>query len=534
MKLNFKLWAMTAVALFAMNSCTQEEEISNMGGEKGTPVNFVMGVNTITRTVTEDNSYATTFTDGDEVGIFAYTSEGTAVAGAQNVLYTFNGTTWESSNPISMTSDDTYTFYAYYPYNADVTSAESVNLSVSTTQNTDGYTKSDALTATSASVTGAAEGTTTTVPLTFAHAFSMVQVTLDGDQASDAATVTLYNVATSATIDLTTGTATAATETGIVSMKNCDPEPVDGKYSYRAIVPVQTIAQNTELLRTTSNGTVYSFTYTSDVPYNKGKLRQINVTLGQTANESTITISDAQDMIENWEGDTDLEPGGEGEIIDEPEIPAEPMTSLDLSQLMNSSMSFESKENWSSIKLTDATNYWYTRASTVTTVSYDETEGAISAVNAATTTRATWNNDSFGYHIGTQPVNNTYYKLTFDVKSTIVGNQVIAVGVRNATDTKSFRIANLNSGLRNQIAVNCTDANVNQYQSIEVVVDFSQASSTTNLNDNTFSASEASDLNGITIYFFNNFNQSSAVDPQSFTTYFKNIKIEEYSEYTEQ
>ena len=55
MKLNFKLWAMTAVALFAMNSCTQEEEIITGGEQKGTPVNFDFGIGAVTKTAMNDS-----------------------------------------------------------------------------------------------------------------------------------------------------------------------------------------------------------------------------------------------------------------------------------------------------------------------------------------------------------------------------------------------------------------------------------------------------------------------------------------------
>ncbi len=519
---------MTAVALLAMNSCTQEEEIITGGEQKGTPVNFVMGVNTITRTVTEDNSFATTFTNGDQVGIFAYTSEGTAVQGAQNILYTFNGTNWESTTPISMTSDDTYIFYAYYPYNANATSAESVNLAVSTTQNTDGYAKSDALTATSESVTGATEGTTTTVPLKFAHAFSMVQVTLDGDQASDAATVTLYNVATSATINLIRGTAIAASETGIVSMKNCDPEPVDGKYSYRAIVPVQTIAQGAELLRTTSNETVYSFKYNSDdVSYNKGKLRQINITLGQTANESTITISNAQDMIENWVGDADLEPdGGEGEIIDEPEIPAEPVTSIEV-PITSDIVPYEGGKYASNNKLEGKIqeNGWFKRFNDAYGASLTFNDGNVQIIMPETcedpaitgVTKIGWNMCAFGYHIN-GPIQNSRYQFTCEVTGNSGNGTAGGIMVRTSEDDNNFGIEIDDSENKKTInTFNLNDGSV----SISFIVDFSQTNSKSNgspITDTEWQNSTENNLKDIYIYIYNyQFNTSLT---------FSNIKLE--------
>lgn len=516
MKLNFKLWAMTAVALFAMNSCTQEEEISNMGGEKGTPVNFEFGIGAVTKTTMNDN-YETDFDENDAVGIFQVDANGTVVSNAKYVLNAENN--WVAKGTAIYAQEGTsYSYYAYYPYQEDVTDYTAIPITVSADQS-NGFEVNDALVANAVDVTAGS----TTVELSFSHAFALVQVNLSGSEAREDAVVSLKNIMPTAKLNLSTKEAAAAegVSTDVKMWQHATEKGI-----YRAIVPAQTITQGGAILDI-AVAKNYRFTWSQDVDYVKGAVRVINVSIGETPQQTTITIPSSDTNIDKW-GNAEVAEGegSYGEIVT-------PMTSLDLSTLMSTSMTFESKGTQSAVKLTDETDYWYTRASSVTTVSYDETEGAISAVNSATTKRATWMNDSFGYHLGTQPVKQTYYKLTFDVKSTIVGNQVIAVGVRNATDTKSFRIANLNNGQRNQIAVNFTDANVNQYIGQEVIVDFSQASSTTNLNNNTFSVSEESDLNGITIYFFNNFNQEEAADPQSFTTYIKNIKIEEYSDYTE-
>ena len=94
-------------------------------------------------------------------------------------------------------------------------------------------------------------------------------------------------------------------------------------------------------------------------------------------------------------------------------------------------------------------------------------------------------------------------------------------------DSKSFRISNLNSGKRNQIAVNFSETEVQSYKSVTVDIDFTQASATTNLNDQeSFETTTETDLNGITIYFFNNLNGAST----NYTTYFKNIKFEKVVE----
>ena len=506
---------MAAVAMLSMNACNQDEEVLNNPEQKGEPVEFVMGINSITKTLTEDNSYATTFIEGDEVGIFAYNGE-TEVA--KNARYKYTGGAWVAQdNPIYAEEEVSYSYYAYYPYNAEASDVNSVSLSVAADQ-TSGYTASDALIAKSENVTAG----TTTVDLSYTHAFAMVQVALKGTEATKEATVTLQNIFPTAAINLKTGVIGEASGTlGTVAMKSCSKNGESAPFSYRAIVPEQTITANNSILVIASGEKKYKFTYTTDVPYESGKLRQYDVTLGDQSG-TALTIGNG--TISNWEDASEIE-GGEsevGEVID-------PTTSLDLSSLINADMTFTSKGTWSAEKLTDKADYWFTRTSETTTVSYDATEEAIKAEN--TTDRGAWGTTSFGYHCGTKVFEKTTYRLTFDAKSTIAGNQVFGVGVRNSSDQKGFRISNLNNGLRNQIAVNFTADEVEAgYKTITVDVDFSQASATTNLNNNTFEATVDSDLEGITILFFNNLNQDSSESPSEYTTYFKNIKFEKVVE----
>ena len=149
MKTNFKLLAMAAVAMLAMNSCEKENEMST-GEQKGTPVEFEMGINSITKTTTADNSYETTFEEGDEVGIFVYNGEKLVTA---NAHYKLTDGKWVAQGEgIYAEEGISYSYYAYYPYSADATEATSVSLSVATDQ-TAGYTGSDALMAKNESVT---------------------------------------------------------------------------------------------------------------------------------------------------------------------------------------------------------------------------------------------------------------------------------------------------------------------------------------------------------------------------------------------
>lgn len=515
MTTNIRLLAMAAVAMLAMNSCVKEENLNN-GENKGTPVEFEMGVNSVSRTETPDDGYTTTFVEGDEVGIFVYEGETPVVINAPYKLVA--GGKWEAQGEIITAEEGkTYKYYAYYPYNAGATDATTINLTVASDQ-TNGYNTNDALIA-KADVTTA----TTTVALNYSHAFALVQVNLKGAFASKDATVTLQNIYPTANINLISGTMTGDTSGTVttVAMKACSTNKESVPFSYRAIVPAQKVVVNNNILTVSSLGRNYKFSYNKDVPYESGKLRNFDVTIGPE-NGSIMEISDG--TIDNWENSAAIEDGvgNVGEAI-------KPTTLLDLSSLINTEMSFVEKSAWTSEKLTDTGDYWYSRKSNITTVSFDPIENAIKAQN--TTDRGAWGTTGFGYHCGSKVFEKTTYRLTFDAKSTIIGNQVFGVCVRNSADSKGFRVSNLNGGKRNMVAVNFTKDEVTAgYKTITVDIDFTQASATTNLNDNTFEGSVDTDLNGITILFFNNLNQTESESPQEFTTYFKNIKFEKITE----
>ncbi len=516
MKTNMKLMAMAAVALLSLNACSDDNDASSAGGEtfSGTPVEFEMSVNNLTRSTTDDSGFSTVFESGDVVGIFVYDESGSAVF--SNCPYEYNGSSWEAQGTTITVPEDAeyYKYYAYYPYDGSVTSASGIGFTVASDQ-TEGYDgENDPLMAKNESVDAGA----TTVMLRFTHVFALVQVTLDGDDAEEGASVTLHNVLPSTTVDLLNASVGDASGDAVtVSMKSCDTNGSDAPFNFRAVVPAQTIAAGTELFSTTSNGKTYVYTYSADVPYESGKYRQINVTLGEKTEEITVDMG-IDSEIEDWEASDPVD--GEGTVTEV----VESVVSLDLGALISSDMSFVELGTWSVDKLTDQNDYWFTRTSDITVVSYDAEEDAILAENS--TDRGLWNSTSFGYHCGTGVFDREItYRLTFDMKSTIEGNQVLAVGVRNSDDTKGFRISNRNSGLRNLTAFNVSTDQVDTYFSCEVDVDFTKASTTTNLNNNEFEDTEDSDVNGITILFFT---YRTAGD--AYSVYIKDIVFEQVTE----
>lgn len=179
-------FAKTSVALMvvsaALASCTQEEIVQN-----DVPTRQTLNISVNTQDfVSEDGSRATTgtvagrttvFADGDEMGMYVISSDGTVIC--NNEKFVYNGTAWEAANELYYWKNANY--IAYYPYNADltaqnITSVEKIKTEFAKsddfyTQNTaEAYEKADLMLA---EVNSPANGT---IQFNLAHQFSMVEI----------------------------------------------------------------------------------------------------------------------------------------------------------------------------------------------------------------------------------------------------------------------------------------------------------------------------------------------------------------------
>lgn len=489
MKTNFKLLAMAAVAMLSMNACNQDEEVLNNPEQKGEPVEFVMGVNAISRTTTADDSFATTFAEGDEVGIFAYNGE-TEVA--RNARYKYTSGAWEAQGtPIYAEEGVSYSYYAYYPYNAEASDVNSVSLSVAADQ-TSGYTASDALMAKSENV-GAG---TTTVSLQYNHAFALVQVQLSGDQATEGATVTLQNVYPTAALNLKEGTVGETSGTlGTVVMKPLTTNTATAPYSYRAIVPAQTIAANNAILTTTSGETTYRFTYSAAVPYEQGKLRQINVTLGDPSG-TEITIEGAKDVIKDWEASTDVDgEGSVGEVV-------EPVTLIEV-PITAETVATTGGKYASNNRLDMDNEGWFTRYNEDygASVSFVSDTATITLSDTISTARTGWNWGSFGYHAN-GPLAGKSYRVTCTINAT--NGSRGGIMIRTSGDNAGFSIPIISEGEQTGLrTIHSFTANGSN-QSISFTVNTAQKNETASSNSlSNFVSTEDTDWTDCYIYIYN-------------------------------
>lgn len=116
------------LTLFVWAGCSQNEE-EMTGGVRNEITLDVTDAGLITdagllmdalSTRTQDNGFVTTFTQGDQIGLYAV-KDGQILDEINNLPFTFNGSSW-SGKPILY--DDRLsgvTYYAYYPYQPDMT-----------------------------------------------------------------------------------------------------------------------------------------------------------------------------------------------------------------------------------------------------------------------------------------------------------------------------------------------------------------------------------------------------------------------------
>lgn len=119
---NFLQIALLAIVLFSWAGCSQSEEDFSVNSQNGIILNVedagVMSNESSTRT--QDEGFVTTFTQGDQIGLFAV-KEGVILDEINNLPFTFNGSSWSGKPILYDARLEGVTFYAYYPYQADMT-----------------------------------------------------------------------------------------------------------------------------------------------------------------------------------------------------------------------------------------------------------------------------------------------------------------------------------------------------------------------------------------------------------------------------
>ena len=282
---------MLMLALFVFTSCSKEGMDSVEPGEqsdKDTGLRFeilfageegetdpqINGNDMAPTRVVTDNLFNSEWENGDEIGIFAVVhGQDLSASSLDNFIHnaklTYNKTegTWIQATPFywpsTVSGITALDFYAYYPYDESATDPTNIIFNVKADQSamTDGKNNqslSDLLTAMRTNVTRG-----TTVTLKFSHALSMVQLELPvqgtGFGPSSDLTVSLQKVKTGATVNLSAISTTPGNEVTLLTGENDlqsitmhrveqpDDSNYETSYTYRALVPAQTVPAGTTL-----------------------------------------------------------------------------------------------------------------------------------------------------------------------------------------------------------------------------------------------------------------------------------------------
>lgn len=223
--------------------------------------------------VATDDAFASTWEEGDAIGIFAVkhatgstaplATDGSNYINNARLTYTAGKWTPDPGTELWWADDgDVLDFYAYYPYTAGTTNPAAIAFAVPADQNgtaagsgRPAYNATDILAAAAPynGTVGYAKGITVTLP--FRHVLAMVQVTVDlrdpdrNPSALADLTVTLLGCRPDGTLDLTSGTATTLADNNanpvapVVMYRSATPADAStAAFTFRALVPPQSIA----------------------------------------------------------------------------------------------------------------------------------------------------------------------------------------------------------------------------------------------------------------------------------------------------
>lgn len=189
-KIVFALFALLLVA-----ACDKEELVDTPADGEPQPIRFDIAVATATPSgpstrVSTATDFTSSFTAGDQVGLYIVKGNGDLQSSGnwvENALMTFDGKSWTCHLPADKKcypkDGSKLSFYAYYPYNAQVTNPLAMSFSVQADQRA-GLSPSYLMTASRKGVPKSHNP----VQLTFSHKLAMVKVNLkDGVAAKDKA-----------------------------------------------------------------------------------------------------------------------------------------------------------------------------------------------------------------------------------------------------------------------------------------------------------------------------------------------------------
>lgn len=306
-----KILALVATASL-MFSCSQEEIIPDV---ERIPINISVGQQT--------RANDTTYENRDEVGIYVVNYDGSTVGSLQEegnqvdnmrFEYNDNGGTWTPDAPIYWKDKSTSAdFYAYYPYDASANvSAHPFSVAADQSAEVD-FWASDFLWGKATKVSP----TKSAVPIVTNHTLSRILVDIkpgngftENTWAAATKSVKICDVKTSATIDLSTGIATATGNNGeIIPLAAAKTGTT---LSYQAMMIPQVVADNSRLVVITIDGTDY--VYRKGYTFSRNTEHKFTVTVNKSGSSVDVTIGEWDIDSTTNEGDAEEESESESTI----------------------------------------------------------------------------------------------------------------------------------------------------------------------------------------------------------------------------
>ena len=282
---------LAAIAAFVSCSKNTEEVVE-------TPMSDKLPIN-ISTTLTRATDSA--FEVGDKVGIFVVNQPNALVASGNhvdNMGFSYS-TTWTPDSPIYWLDKTTKAdFYCYYPYAESVsTTAHTFATKANQLQLAD-YKASEFLWGKTAGVTPTEEAVNITTNHTFSNALIILKPGDGFTEATLAAatkSVKICGVKTNASINLTTGVATATGNTTEVT-------PYLDNGQYRALIVPQTTAEGA-LVVITVDGVDY--TLSRAMTFKANKQHKFTVTINKVSNGVNVGIGGWETDEEDYGGDAE-------------------------------------------------------------------------------------------------------------------------------------------------------------------------------------------------------------------------------------
>lgn len=281
------------VAIAAFVSCSKNtEEVVE------TPMSDKLPIN-ISTTLTRATDSA--FEVGDKVGIFVVNQPNALVASGNhvdNMGFSYS-TTWTPDFPIYWLDKTTKAdFYCYYPYAESVSTTAHIFATKANQSQLADYKASEFLWGKTAGVTPTEEAVNITTNHTFSNALIILKPGDGFTEATLAAatkSVKICGVKTNASINLTTGVATATGNTTEVT-------PYLDNGQYRALIVPQTTAEGA-LVVITVDGVDY--TLSRAMTFKANKQHKFTVTINKVSNGVNVGIGGWETDEEDYGGDAE-------------------------------------------------------------------------------------------------------------------------------------------------------------------------------------------------------------------------------------